>query len=320
MTGTGTQTDPYLIKDVYDFCEIGDTEKYPALLDTDNTYKIYFKMTNHIDFGEHEDYKTGFANTVGLINRRDSSSPTGNCYIDANGYGIRNLIYRTTKELSNSLIKVKEIQNANIANLTFIGTYGFQSYAVISATFRNCNFGAFFSNSEFSKLIGGGIDVGKYIVCYDCTFKLQGVVQEGLEFGYSDFYRCHIDIDLKSVNTPDKLIGGYNSSYRCGLNDIYITGFFRCSDTGIPTYLSQNCLWSNSYIALEFDCPNWEGNFYLNNSAKYSGVSFIDYELANKFISTEAQSSDSFYYLTTDQAQNVEYLQSIGLPITAKGD
>ena len=45
MAGSGTQTAPYLVEDVYDFCEM-----------LNGTAGLYYKLVSNIDFNEHDTY------------------------------------------------------------------------------------------------------------------------------------------------------------------------------------------------------------------------------------------------------------------------
>lgn len=165
MMGNGTETDPYIIEDVYDFCAITNGD----------SGQTYYKLVNNIDFNNHSEYKRGIS--ANIINAQQS-------VIDGNGKSIRNIV-----ALDKGIIYAKKIVNTVFENLCIINISAYNP--VISSSFDNCNFGVLLKNSFICT------------VSYNCTFSrctinLSGDVKS-LNFA-GKFVETHINFsNLKST-------------------------------------------------------------------------------------------------------------------------
>ena len=93
MTGTGTQIDPYLVEDVYDFCKMSGA---------------YYKLVNDIDFNDHTTYKYGVTSQI--------IGGSGNAiYLDGDGHEVRNIVCSNNNR--KFCFNNGSVSNTNFANI-----------------------------------------------------------------------------------------------------------------------------------------------------------------------------------------------------------
>lgn len=282
---SGSETNKWVIEDVFDFVE-GMKSKDG----TNNTYS--FRLVNDIDMRNHPTYKTGFSN------KNIANFEFGT--FEGDGHSIKNLVLNNC---GSSCFSFNIIQNTDFVNLVMIGcTYNPIVTEASSGYLQNCNFGIYVSNCKYTPLYNRKV--------YDCCFNIKGVLTNGLELdGNPVVRRTHVNLDVTMDSA--QVIGG-SSSYT--LENCYFTGKIK-NKTSIDK-VSGICStkFANSYMAVEYD----GGSSY--NGIKITGTGFIDKELwcKNGFGGLADNPSSGYVTpITTAQAQDANYLNSIGFAVVS---
>ena len=285
MTGTGTETDPYLIEDCYDFLTMNDTTTYGG--------GNYFKLVENIDFNEHETYRFGF-DDVTVVNRAVN--------LDGNNKTIYNIILKnyTTKSWAifggTNLLKDCNIANLIMINCEVTGTYGWMLVSM-----QNCNIGVSLHNSTTTQLFGG-------ISMTDCTVNIKGFVPNYITLHNTGIYeRCHINVDILATIGSNKYV-----IYMMGkqFNNSRITGRVKnVGNSGLGGFIYTGGNIDNSYIALEYEGGVCTTDICYN-TLTVSTCFFIDKDLLGNL--TLSGSETNTHLLTTEQCKDISYLQEIG--------
>lgn len=302
MTGTGTQSEPYMIEDIYDFCAIGDSTAYPT---PEGESYVYFQFNNDIDFNDHSEYKTGISNK-NIFNREGA-------IINGNGHRLNNMILRNYTSNNIQAIRCSEFKNIDFCNLILLScTY--KTFYCRNGKINNCNFGVFVSGTYFLALIPNDTTFN------DCSFNIKGNFSQ-METGTSvSFIRTRLNFDITIFNKEVGILKCNNSysTYSTLFDNSYITGkIVNTASSMTNSYLFLYTNWKNSYVAIKFESPNLEKTFGFLASGTVSSASFIDVELFGGKFNTNSSTSN-LYQLTTEQATNAEYLQSIGFPVISE--
>lgn len=284
-TGTsGSSTNQWCVEDVYDFLAIvqGGTDT------------CHYKLVKDIDFNNHPTYKYGFINQAIMAR----SASYYHIYIDGDGHNICNIILKNYD--SKTFMYVTRISNVNFVNVICLGCTGSGLLVgFIRGDCKNCNFGIYMSSSRTDMIFKG-------FVKEDCTFNIKGSTTDGINFYTETLTRCHINLDISTNNKY--MITGKSTTEDFVLDNSYVTGKIKTSDA--EPYLFCYATLVNSYVALEIDTNG--SIIYPMNGLSVSSVSFVDVDLLPKLRQTAAT---NLYYLTTAQAQDPSYLQSIGFPV-----
>lgn len=302
---SGSETNRYVIEDVYDFLAIG----------TNKTYKNY-RLINNIDMRDHSIYKTGFNNTAMIKDAYGS--------FDGDGHEIRNIVLNnyTGSDVQNvAFMNFSTIANVDFKNLVIMDCSATCSLIFCGASGNtvsgqkglvNCNFGIFVANS-----------IGKALPLYnddvnDCCFNIEGKLTNDSPIILSQrMKRTHINLDLNmNYNKVFKINGSGTAS------SIYITGKIKNLTTlSYDKYSTSEAILNtgsltNSYIAVEYDGPVNEN---ISQTISINGTGFIDKELwcKNGFnkLANVTNSTTSLNTITTAQAQDADYLNSIGFAV-----
>lgn len=280
---SGSSTNMYVIEDCYDFVE---ALKQPQT--SDGAY--YVRLVNDIDFNDHPIYKRGISDVIYGNN---------NYYLYGDNHKIKNIV--ATSAASN-ILKFQYIEKVDFINLIIINCNVFP-IAMVNAS--SCNFGIFISNSVLSFTINN-----TDVLITDCTFNIKGKLKTaGVICAYrSTFQACHFnfDINVPFSNGTYVFTIGTVSSIRTNYKNCYFTGKINNSG-GSSIYFAEYTQFTNSYFAIE-----WTGSHYehTHNGSIFSGC-FVDKELFNKN-GNNWLSLTGVAELTTAQAQDAEYLNSIG--------
>lgn len=290
----GSATNMYVIRDVYDLCAA-------------KIQSSHYELVDDIDFNDHDTYRYGVSNRVFGV----SGSYT--CVLHGNNHKIRNLIIKNSAE--DRGIIAGDIFDVIFENLIVINsTSAHLFYNYNSKTIENVKIGCYLFNSASSVILSGNSTSFS-----DCSFNLKGLTTDGVNmYGYfSDqhiYTRCHINCDI--TTTSDDCMNLHYAQ----LHDSYITGkikqtgsVFSNSDTGTNRYLYSGVL-QNSYVAVEATCETEGFVGYTVSNITASAVSFMDKDLTPI---TEESAFANFYYLTTEQATDPEYLLSINFPVVS---
>lgn len=283
MIGTGTQIDPYLVEDVYDFCAINNSKTYSG---------NYFKLTADIDFNNHETYKYGIS---AMIFNRDS------IIFDGDGHEIRNMILTGTT----SKLIAKEFSNISFVNI-ILNAIQSRIVQIRAATFNNCQFGYYSGNSSFGCIFS----IPATGTFNDCTFNISGST-------YDDamnciLNRCHIHFNnfICGLITSCMFRNDDTVTSKVTFNNTYMTGKITASGANFQYifYGYENMIFNNSYVACEIINATNGAKYISAGTCSMKSTCFIDTTLAQ--ISTNYP--NGWKFLTTEQCKDNSYLQSIG--------
>ena len=284
MTGSGTQTDPYLVEDVYDFLAIDSAYHNP-----------YYKLVNDIDFNDHETYKYGISTTLF----------SGETYVDGDGHEVRNMILSGTS----SKITAKEFKNISFSNIILNTIQKGAVGQIKASTFNNCQFGYYSSNSNLACIFSIGFGTFN-----DCTFNIAGSTYIHTMMNCT-FNRCHIHFNnfIHTSNASSIISCDENvSSSKVVFNNTYITGEIDVKNGPYTTYIfygnTNKVTLNNSYFACKIT-TNYDYIRIMSNTANMTSTCFADKTLISK---VKTDNIYGWYLLTTEQCKNNAYLQSIG--------
>lgn len=285
MTGTGTQTDPYIVMNYTDLCSMTGGSS------------TYYRLGADIDFAQTDRKSTDGAILIGFKE------------LDGDGHTISNFFGRADSSPKyNALFKFSSAYAPKIKNVNFIGIYlagGITCMINSSATSNSI----YFENCRLSIKIND-TQTGKYSFfnrqnLTDCEILIEGTADITKQITTANTSGCLIKLNLtffnKNITSVYTILGGTLSF--CG-----ITGKICCPNPSGAYYkLTDNTI-SNSYFALSFDNI---ASFSMNNSL--TGVNFYDKEvMAN--VMDSIPTASNLYALTTEQCKSAEYLQSIDFP------
>lgn len=287
MTGTGKQTDPYIIMNYEDLCNVkgGSTS--------------YFKLGADID-----------------LSQTDRSPSAGAIYMtckdfDGDGHTISNFFGRMDSSSSyNAVFSMPASIVTTLRNVNFSGIYlagGITGLIDRSGTnteinIINCRISAKINDTQNSATI---TPFFQKTVLTDSEVLIEGTSDYTKQITSKSASGCLIKLNLtffnKNIISVYTILGGMLSF--CG-----ITGKICCPNfTGANYRLTEETI-SNSYFALNFDNIT---SFYMNSNL--TGVNFYDKEvMAN--VMDSIPTASNFYALTTEQCKSAEYLQSIDFP------
>lgn len=287
MAGSGTQTAPYLVEDVYDFCEM-----------LNGTAGLYYKLVSNIDFNEHVTYKYGITGLIGNNNSR---------YLDGDGHEVRNMV------CTNDSIKLKfnsgTISNTNFVNIIIKSVTYSGHLQIYASKFINCNFGYYLSNSSFKSIFNSSAE--GMVQFTNCTFNIAGSLNIGNTF-FAKFNMCHINFNNFTVNHTYLLM---SDSYNTAFENTYVTGSIKSSTlVGIFDNSVRSIMVNNSYFSI--DMSNNTTLKYLSKSNMSTELCLIDKTLMPNMTNTSENSTTTtisgLYRLTAEQFKDNDYLNSIG--------
>lgn len=289
---SGSETNRYVIEDVYDFLAIG----------TGKSYKNY-RLVNDIDMRDHPIYKTGF-NAKAMIKDLYGT-------FDGDGHSIRNIVlnnYAGSNVQNVALMSFSTIANVDFKNLIISNCNATCSLIFCSGSGNlingqkglvNCNFGIYVANST-----GESLPMGHPIT--DCCFNIEGMITNSL-YLYTNIERTQFNLNI-TISYDSVIRGDVLATF----TNCYFTGKIKNIEKLESANSICNVPFSNSYIAVEYE----GGSGY--NGIKISGTGFIDKELwcKNGFTGlVDNPSSDYIRPITTAQAQDANYLNSIGFAV-----
>ena len=284
MTGSGTQIDPYLVEDVYDFLAIDSAYHNP-----------YYKLVNDIDFNDHETYKYGISTTLF----------SGETYVDGDGHEVRNMILSGTS----SKITAKEFKNISFSNIILNTIQKGAVGQIKASTFNSCQFGYYSSNSNLACIFSIGFGTFN-----DCTFNIAGSTHIHTMMNCT-FNRCHIHFNnfIHTSNASSIISCDENvSSSKVVFNNTYITGEIDVKNGPYTNYIfygeTSKVTLNNSYVACKIT-TNYDYIRIMSNTANMTSTCFADKTLISK---VKTDNTYRWYLLTTEQCKNNTYLQSIG--------
>jgi len=291
MTGTGTQTDPYIIESFEDFLNISGGEN------------SYYKLGVNIDAND-----TPYAEGWEVVHL--------NCYsLDGNGHCIRNIFinsvsksYAFIRDSSELHISNLNIENAVImsngqASLFYGSTaQGTPSFTEIKLFLSNVNITAELRTEKVSSpstfsVISGNIAVQ----INDSTLNTRIIADYNYNFINGNCFNCHIRLDLTFFDSSSSYTAvkgsanntmitgtinytGASSSVRFVLADYLNNSYFVIKSTGITSMTIKNC----------------------------TSVCFYDHDVLGLTVSIAGSGSSFLKSLTTEECKDADYLTSIG--------
>ena len=296
MTGTGTQTDPYIVMDYTDFCNMtgGDS--------------TYYKLGADIDFAKADRKPT------------DNGISINFAQLDGDGHTVSNFFRRI--DISNYVNSIFRYGNGAksmvLQNIYFKGIYlsGGTTYFIsgvstsYNITLKNCRIAL--KINDTSGTSSGSPALFNRTKLIDSEILIEGTSDYIKSITNSETYGCLFRFNMTFFNT------GYTNTRTIFDNNISfcgITGNFICKDSSAARYIlvTVSHTVSNSYFALNFDCI-----YSFSMTSNFSGINFYDKEVMANAVS-KMPVSDHFLALTTEQCKSAEYLQSIDFPC-ASGD
>ena len=280
MTGTGTETDPYVVDNIADFrtaCEKSDA---------------YVELNKDIDCNDDETISGGWT-TLSISCEK----------IDGKGHTIKN-IYTTANYTSSMIILMNSSLTKGIHNLNFENIFfnhngnGSAFYSNGAGSFNNCNFSGIINSNSARYFCNAPIRATK------CTFnfKIYSTGTGGFAFSCLNMESCEVKLDVSAVTLASTLavIAKY-------FTNSYLTGIMRFQSvcTGSENLFTYA---SNSYVAMSVANA---GNIKFASSDA-SLACFYDNDLLEN---TELEAQDNVYALTTAQCKDRDYLNSIGFVV-----
>lgn len=274
--GDGTETNPYLIEDWADFINQTSDE-------------MYYKLTTDLDGNDYND-GVWTAGSVWIRNLDGDNHTISNIYCGTsatdgmfeigNGVHIKNLNFTNTSGACSMIHAPNDYTGARLYNCTFswVGVDTSNSYFVYKYN-NNINF----ENCAIS--ISGK--------CGGFSFICGGV----------NLYRCHIRCDTSyTLSQAYSNLSGYPYFYMCR-----IVG--KCSDITSNSVWTK-CFFYNCVIAVECSGTNMP---VFSTNTEYQYFSIINKDLAPNSAYDDA--ATAYKVLTTEQMQDLNYLQSIGFNV-----
>lgn len=300
MTGTGTQTDPYIITTADELYEMG----------TLGGASVYFKLGADIDFNG-----TAYAENYSPITFKCAE-------FDGDGHTIRN-IYVTNSQGTATAFKGNSGATVSVKNVIFEGIYLTGTYTYLFYTdsasqvgkinMYNCRVVLHIRRSG-SQLNGASdylavIDGGYSRVNLElCTFVINAYMASPFPlFAYCSLKRSQLRVDFTfdSLNTTT-----YNRFaaliHNTTAEDTYVFGKIKNQGASGDYYFANSGTHTNSYQVIEYENV---ANVYWNSS--FSTPCFADSDVAGISV-IDSGSTGKLYNLTTEQCKDAEYLKSIG--------
>lgn len=304
MTGTGIQTDPYIIttvEELYSVSELGECD-------------VYFRLGADIDFNG-----TPYAEKFEAI-------PIKCCEFDGDGHCIRNIYVNSDDVVhifavtNNSNGTAAMIKNLRLENIELVGAsvnlfYGYSGNMTINL--YNCTFLLNLTHITTDTYIYGSCCCfhNNYVsINYElCTMSIRGsmrctypILRNGT------FIRSHLCLDLDIEQGLDTYIQSMAVFDNTSMTDSYLTGSISYHDEGDENYFqiaNYLCTAQNFYMAIEL---TGRSEFYCDMATKTD--CFFDSELMGGAVHKQynGTSCNKFHALTTAQCKDADYLNSIG--------
>lgn len=302
MNGTGTQTDPFILKtaeDLYAMEEAGGSG-------------VYCRLDADIDLNSTE-YAEKF-----------KPIPVNWSYLDGAGHKIRNICNSDPMNrvsAFNVMISGNiEISGLMLENVVMQGTVINLFYADtgISANISifDCAFVMKLNRTGTSVLSGSisSFHNSNIKMTFDLSVvALSSIDQRGCPLFSSDTVkRTHIILDVLTHDSGGMNVYETALFRKVNMSDTWLTGKVTC-DANIGSYTIYHMTDSNCDISNCYQAVKMSGVTYVYWSGSFGSVCFYDKELmGDASYDSSGFKSDLFKGLTTEQCKDPEYLASIG--------
>lgn len=281
----GTSPNPYAVEDVYDL---------DAMACGMSGGTTYYRLVNDIDFNNHATYRFG-------INDGFIGGPYGTCNVCGRKLNSNNDMYRIRNTIfSGGIFKLCDFTDVILSNI--IVNPDTTSSIFNSCKFKNCAVGIF-----ANKVVGAAIMPSAY-EHIDTSFNIKGTITSALYTYSKTFTRCRINLDNLNVGGALFDAGTFNNSY--------VTGSVTPTGSSLDMFCST-VSWTDSYAAIGVNC---DSSVTVNvipttASANFIGANFIDKGLLPD--GANLREVSNLHYLTTEQATDPDYLNSIGFVVSS---
>ena len=295
MTGTGTQTDPYIVSSFADLRTAAGTGGAYVEMDPNASTKI-------MDIND-----LGINPVTQRLNINCAS-------LKGNGWRIRNLYYSSDTDhfLVSNINANTQVSDLHFDNL--VCNNGAKSLLnMTKTTLTGCSFTGVKYFATGAYLLAAGNSAYR-TTCESCTFAMQAQ-GSGITSGIAtlcDFTDCNFMLDM-----PFTVEGGRrgNLFINSGLADCLMRGSVTLSGTGNNGLLyitDGNGPMKNSFIAVEF--TNTSEYTIGLRPVKATATSCIVKDLIGSGITY--YNGDNIQYVTAAQGKDAAYLNSVGFPVT----
>lgn len=284
----GDNTNPYAIEDVYDLI---------AAVEADT----YYRLVNDVDFNDHETYRFGVSTAICC--KAPLYSVGGICGRKLNSdyrYRIRNIIF------------------SGGGHFAYMGTFDSVIFSNIivnptttSSIFTNCKLKKCSVGIFANKVSGGTVmpitSQTSTKEHTDTSFNIKGTITSALYTYGKTFTRCHINLDNLNVGGALFDSGTFNSSW--------ITGSVTPMQSNLNMYCTSTTLWTDTYAAVQVNCDSsvTVNTIPSEDILTFNGTCFIDKGLLPD--TAVLKEATNLHYLTTEQATDPDYLNSIGFVV-----
>ena len=297
MTGSGTETDPYIIEDVYDFCAI-----------TSGADDTYYKLEENVDFNYHDTYRFGISKTI-------VNAP--HAIVNLNNHYVANVVLESETN-SGVVFTFKSISNGKIIN-------HYVSDNKVGSSIYECEFSnvAVFVYLQEANFRGGFISLATTNKFTGSTIAIAGLVSTSLRLDLgSDMEYCHVH--FSDLIVSDTRISNYQYS-PITLNNftkVYFTGKITSTLTnatsqpgicvmGNSSSIVKNCIW-----LADFYIPDLNQTARLLGSAHASSLSsVVNKDKIHVILHSEPIKTNYTKWLTDDECRRASSISAAGVPV-----
>ena len=299
MTGTGTNTDPYVITTVdelYSMSEVGGEN-------------VHFKLGNDIDFNNTE-----YVDNFELV-------PINCASLDGDGHSIRNIASINLTGIAYVFTVTQtavSIRNLSFENIRASGKNVCFFYADSSVdrtvTFNRCTFRMKASISQTNPYSGGirRCIMHEHKLSFECTlcsfYPEIGFYSVQAWLADSKLTRCQFNFKTTYYYNSGSTDDMYALFASCQITDSYFFGTMSSSANSLTANLcGSGCVLDTCYSAIDIgqkvSALTWKGTF--------NTVCFYDSDRMGS-ASINTNNTAKLLGLTTEQCKNAEYLRSVG--------
>lgn len=282
MTGTGTQTDPF-VPTIWD--------DFVTAVGTPGAYVAFPEGGGVIDMSGYGFFNAGTNNHAVTI---------GCASIEGNGWKIRGLSWQTGGMFKKSSNLWEG--DTTISNLHFTDFYGltadtfFSNSSSVNTTFMQCTFAGIIDDTELLYCYYGDLSFDR------CSFAIE--LKNNSDFGVSSYrdhyyYNCNIKI-TGTTSTTDEVLQAVDFEF------CYLSGEVKLTNAGSTAILKVDATAGNySIVDISVDAA---GSVSVDND----GGTIVNKDKIN---ASSINITDTTFAVTEDQLHDAEYLNSIGFAI-----
>lgn len=300
----GSETNPWAVEDVYDFCAIVDDS------DKDTTY---YQLVNNIEFNNHETYKNGIQAVEGFKIVDASKS-----VVIGSGKAIRNIVYLSCpyEATQSSIFRFKEVNNVKFENVvlgvTVESRAGASYISLFSGTFKQCALYVLLNNANVRALFQRSDTITESSLTFGGTCNNRFVF--GLDITIS---RCNICFDELSFKQDANYLFDFHDDI---LTMVCFTGRINVTNLNTELWMFQNCTITNCEFFVEIQGSQLTGVVAFKHPwgepVVINGVNIYSKDLINEGKADySTYLAASTFALPDEDCKNPTYLASLGFPV-----